>query len=280
MDKEEFSHMNEVAGNERFSFGDNWYLYINEITDERIIEAEESLKISLGIDNFAGLRFLDIGSGSGLFSLAAKRMGASVTSFDFDPRSVECALALRQKYFGGLAEGWDIQEGSVLDRSYIESLGHFDIVYSWGVLHHTGQMWRALENATYPLVIGSKLFISIYNDQGRKSKMWALVKRAYLKTPKFFKNLYVLPFLIGLWGPSCLRDFVSLSPFKTWLNYKKNRGMSPYRDLVDWIGGYPFEVASPSQIFSFYKSRGLTLEVLRTCAGGHGCNEFVFIKST
>lgn len=273
-------HSQQIACKKRFSFGENWNLFIDEISAERVAEAEESLKTNLGFNNFLGLRFLDIGCGSGIFSLAARRLGASVTTFDYDPKSVACAFALRKKYFGETNEKWNILEGSVLDRAFIETLGQHDIVYSWGVLHHTGDMWLAMENALIPLSHNSKLFISIYNDQGYRSKLWRFVKKGYINTPKFLRGIYATPFLVGLWGPSVVRDFFYFSPFKTWIDYKKNRGMSPYRDLIDWVGGYPFEVASPDEIFSFCKSKDLSLEVLRTCAGRHGCNEFVFTKNT
>lgn len=67
-------------------------------------------------------------------------------------------------------------------------------------------------------------------------------------------------------------------PFKAWDDKKKNRGMSVWHDLVDWVGGYPFEVAKPEEIFDFYRTKGFTLVRLKTCGGGLGCNEYVFIK--
>jgi 2-polyprenyl-6-hydroxyphenyl methylase/3-demethylubiquinone-9 3-methyltransferase len=56
--------------------------------------------------------------------------------------------------------------------------------------------------------------------------------------------------------------------------------MSPWRDVVDWVGGYPFEVAKPEAIFKFYQRRGFTMVDLNTCGGGHGCNEFVFVNNS
>src|SRR5205807_740046 len=133
-----------------------------------IAEAESSLKRMLEVESLAGRSFLDIGSGSGLFSLAARRLGARVRSFDYDPQSVACTRELRRRFYPDDAD-WQIEEGSVLDEGYVRALGTFDVVYSWGVLHHTGAMWRALAHAALPVAVGGKLFIAIYNDTGTQS---------------------------------------------------------------------------------------------------------------
>ena len=127
--------------------------------------------------------FLDIGSGSGLFSLAARRLGASVHSFDYDPHSVACTQELRERYFKK-DPSWKVERGDALDCSYLGKLGTFDIVYSWGVLHHTGKMWEALENVVPLVAEGGTLWLAIYNDQGRASRYWTTVKRTYNKLPR------------------------------------------------------------------------------------------------
>src|SRR5215510_1899574 len=104
----------EVARGERFEFGKNWRRFLEGVRDEQIVTAESSLKRMLGVDSLAGLSFLDIGSGSGLFSLAARRLGARVHSFDYDPQSVACAAELRHRYFPGDG-GWVVEKGSALD---------------------------------------------------------------------------------------------------------------------------------------------------------------------
>jgi 2-polyprenyl-3-methyl-5-hydroxy-6-metoxy-1,4-benzoquinol methylase len=271
------SHAAEVAQGGRFEFGKNWTWFLAALTDARIEEAVRSLQDMLEATDLQGVRFLDIGSGSGLFSLAARRLGARVHSLDYDPHSVACTRELRRRYFPDDPD-WVVESGSALDEAYIRSLGRFDIVYSWGVLHHTGKMWAALDNAALPVADGGRLFVAIYNDQGTPSRRWTKVKRAYNMLPKPLRFLVVWPsFWVLYWRP-LTKDFLRLRPFQTIRNYGKERGMSLWRDLIDWVGGLPFEVAKPEEIFDFYRARGFTLTRLRTCAGTLGCNEFVFEK--
>ena len=269
----------DLRAGRRFEFGKNWSHFLRELNEDRIQQAEKSLREYLQVDDLQGKRFLDIGSGSGLFSLAARRLGAKIQSFDYDPDSVACTVELRQRYFPNDSQ-WSIEQGSVLDAEFMVSLGQADVVYSWGVLHHTGEMRQAMENAGDRVCDGGKLFIAIYNDQGRTSRVWWLIKTAYNRLPARFRWVVLWPALIRLWGPTTIRDFISGRPFSTWNNYSQGslRGMSAWRDVVDWVGGLPFEVASPEGIFEFYKNRGFKLETLKTCGGGRGCNEFVFQK--
>lgn len=254
----------------RFGFGKNWQRYLNLLNEDRIRMAEESLCVMLGVSDLRGRTFLDIGSGSGLFSLAAMGLGATrVHSFDYDPDSVGCTRLLKQRYYPE-AENWVVEQGDVLDASHLERLGKFDIVYSWGVLHSTGRMWQAMENAALPVAEGGRLFIAIYNDQRFLSRYWKVVKILYNR------NVLLRTALIALYTPY----FVGLR----WLvraltgRRKIDRGMSLWYDMKDWLGGYPFEVARPEQVFSFYRVRGFQLEKLKTCGGRGGCNEFVFVR--
>lgn len=268
-----------MAAGQRFEFGKNWARFLEGLTDERIARAEASLVRMLGPDAFAERSFLDLGSGSGLFSLAARRLGARVCSIDFDPNSVACALELRRRYFANDLSSdtkWRIEEGSALDPDFLQSLGRFDVVYSWGVLHHTGAMWKALENAAIPVASRGLLFVSIYNDNGARSRRWTAVKQLYCRAPGAIKFVLAVGTLIVGWWRSTLKDLLLFRPFRTWREYKLDRGMSPWRDVVDWVGGYPFEFAKPEELLDFYRVRGFTLERMRTNGGSYGCNEFVF----
>ncbi|MDR0665483.1 MAG: class I SAM-dependent methyltransferase [Helicobacteraceae bacterium] len=267
----------EIARGERFAFGDNWAKFLENLSELQIEEAQNDLKKMLEVDSLEGERFLDAGCGSGIHSLAARRLGANVVSFDYDPKSVACALELKRRYYAD-DPNWAIGEGSVLDRDYLSGLGEFDIAYSWGVLHHTGAMFDALANIEKLVAPNGRLFISIYNDLGGASRRWRLIKRAYNASPKIIRALIVALCYPRIWGPTVIRDFLRLKPFETWRNYAKSRGMSPHRDVIDWVGGYPFEVAKPEVIFEFYRDKGFTLSKLFTCAGGHGCNQYVFAR--
>jgi 2-polyprenyl-3-methyl-5-hydroxy-6-metoxy-1,4-benzoquinol methylase len=276
------AHTEEVSRGERFEFGKNWSRFLTTLDDQRIAEAERAITGMLELPDLTGKRFLDIGSGSGLSSLAARRLGASVHSFDFDPHSVACTTELRRRYFPQ-DDSWKVEEGSALDADYVRSLGEFDIVYSWGVLHHTGEMWKALENAQIPVAAGGKLLLAIYNDTGSQAARWRWIKKTYNQLPRLMKT----PFAIAVSAPeeakSLIRSVVKGRPgeyVRTWTQYKQVRGMSHWHDLIDWVGGYPYEVAKPEEIFDFYRARGFTLTKLKCGAVGLGCNEFVFQKTS
>jgi 2-polyprenyl-6-hydroxyphenyl methylase/3-demethylubiquinone-9 3-methyltransferase len=268
----------DISLGRRFRFGENWSSFLRLLSEERIVSAEQSLKAMLETERLDGRSFLDAGSGSGLFSLAARRLGASVTSFDFDPHSIACSAELKRRYFPGDKQ-WTVASGSVLDCRFVDGLGVHDIVYSWGVLHHTGAMWDGLANLVRSVAPKGLLFIAIYNDQGRASRVWARVKRAYVRSPTALRPLILAAALLRLWGPTFVRNALGrtspVNPGET----SGARGMDPWHDARDWVGGYPFEVAKPEEIFDFCRHRDLALRRLKTCAGGLGCNEYVFERS-
>ncbi len=263
----------EVAQGQRFEFGKNWQAFLATVDERRIDLAKESLEEMLKVD-LARKEFLDAGCGSGLFSLAARRLGADVTSFDFDPASVECAKELRKRF--SAEEKWEIAAGSVLDEAYLESIGQFDVVYSWGVLHHTGRMWQALDNLQRRVAPGGLLYISIYNDEGLASRLWLKVKRFYCSGPigKAIVMGVFIPLFAVKAALQCVVQFRNV-----FADYAHTaRGMSMFHDWIDWLGGYPFEVAKPEEVLAFLRVRGFELENLKT-TNRMGCNEFVFRRA-
>ena len=263
----------EIDAGERFGFGQNWTNFLSLMNPERITIAQDALRQLLQTKSLSHKSFLDIGSGSGLSSLAAHRLGADVTSFDFDQKSVNCTTEMRKRYSAN-ATNWTVQQGSVLDETFMKSLGQFDIVYSWGVLHHTGQMWKAIEQATLRVTPGGQLFIAIYNDEGGMSRFWTKVKQIYCSG------------LAGRWLMMALFiPYFSVRTAMKWVLSRgratatsRTRGMSIYYDWIDWLGGYPFEVAKVEELLKFCQERGFTLQNLTT-TNRLGCNELVFRRS-
>lgn len=268
------SHATEVARGERFAFGANWASFLRVLDEDRIRAAEAGLTRVLG-PTLAGRRFLDIGSGSGLSSLAARRLGATVVSFDYDPQSVACTAELRRRCFPDDAQ-WTVLRGSALDADFLASLGTFDVVYSWGVLHHTGAMWPALDLARLRVAPGGQFLVALYNDQGAWSTRWLRIKRLYCSGP--LGRALVAGTVIPFW---VLRDLLAdlvwgRSPLSRYRTYRQRRGMSVMHDWLDWLGGLPFEVAKPEAILHYLQPRGLRLIDMTTCGGSVGCNEFLF----
>jgi SAM-dependent methyltransferase len=267
----------EIAVGARFAFGRNWKLYSRGVTEDSIEQAQTSLTNWLSADRLNGSTFLDVGCGSGLLSLAARRLGATVHSFDYDPDSVQCTLELRHKWCGE-DPAWTAEVGNVLDRSFIERLGVYDIVYSYGVLHHTGDLWRALDNVAIPVKPGGMLWIAVYNDQGWKSHMWWRIKRFYVSgfLGRSLVSTVFIPYWIARGGAV---DLLRLkNPMSRYRRRSDRRGMWLITDWLDWLGGYPFEVATPEAVFELYFERGFQLTRLRTVGGRLMNNQWLFLR--
>lgn len=272
--------LQNTSANDSFEFGENWIKFLKLLNDDRIKEAEDSLKIMFGVNSLHEKHFLDIGSGSGLFSLAAKKMGARVTSFDQDLQSVKCTEYLKEKFFPG-DEGWQISHGSVLDCIFLNTLPKADYVYSWGVLHHTGDMFTALKNACEKVNQDGFFYVALY----RKTifdRFWKRFKKMYSRSGKSTQS-----FFIALWALKTRLAFLvkGKSFRKMLLSYKENRGMDFYTDTHDWLGGYPYETITPAECRKFFEEQEFILikqkihieGVSKSISGG--CDEYLFKKS-
>lgn len=265
----------------RFAFGKNWQSFVDTaLNAQRIGKAAISLQRLLGTEHLRGRTFLDIGCGSGLFSLAACMLGAErVVAFDYDPQSVGASMAVRARA-GIAAERWQIEQGSVLERAFLDRLGPADVVYSWGVLHHTGAMWRAIDNAAGQVLPGGQLALAIYNEVRRGvggSAMWWQVKRVYNVAPQPLRRAMEG----GYSAAYLLKEAAQLhNPLKTIASYSDDsgRGMDFWHDVRDWLGGFPYEYATPASVTGYLEAKhGLRTQYVHV-SSGVGCNEYMFRK--
>jgi 2-polyprenyl-3-methyl-5-hydroxy-6-metoxy-1,4-benzoquinol methylase len=223
-----------------FEFGRNWQRYIGTYLDEERLQiAAESLHGLVG--DVDGKTFLDIGAGSGLFSLCA-------------------------------------HEASILDPRTVGETEPADVVYSWGVLHHTGDMQAAIRHAASLVAPGGLFCIAIYNRvTGRllDSERWWKIKRFYNHTPPPIRRAMAWLYFC-YWLTHQLR--ARQNPVRAARQYKQSRGMALMTDLVDWLGGYPYEFATVDEITTFCEREcGMeTVKVLAISPRGTGNNQFVF----
>jgi len=264
-----------------FEFGRNWQRYVEGYLDaERERIALASLQELLGAGTIGGRSFLDMGAGSGLFSLCAHGLGArTVTSVDVDLESVESCRRLRAS--AGEPGSWEVLHGSVLERDHVDSLESADIVYSWGVLHHTGDMYTAIRNAAELVVPGGLFAIAIYNRVEGKfldSHRWLRIKRLYNRAPAAGR-LVMKALYFSYWLLSQIRN--RRNPWRVAREYKHSRGMALRTDLWDWLGGYPYEYASIDEIVDFcQRNCAMVLKTaIPTTVSGTGNNQLVFRRA-
>lgn len=272
-----------MTGDEReleshFAFGENWSRFSRSLTREHLDHATSELIRLLGRSDLSGVRMLDLGCGSGLHSVAAAELGAQVVSVDIDPDSVRTTIEVARTF--GLGDRIDARVASVFELEPSEAT--FDLVYSWGVLHHTGDMWTAIRRAA-ALVSrepAGELVIAIY----RKTKLcafWKVEKRLYAKAPALLQ--LPIRLLFTLFG-DLLRLFRGATPWRHRAEYRKSRGMEAKYDVHDWLGGYPYESATPSEVRAFLANLGFeerasfvqSNDSIPLGLGGSGCDEYRF----
>lgn len=269
--------MNLLERKSHFEFGENWRSYSKTIDQGRIDFAIEGVT-KLFPEGLGGKTFLDIGCGSGLHSLAALRLGAaSVTGIDLDENSVETTKQLLAQF--APQANWKANLVSIFDASP-QTLGTFDVVYSWGVLHHTGDMWRAIERAATLVKPGGSFAIAIYTATSFDAA-WKIEKRIYAHSPRAIQWLLRQVYMAALLTRKAI---LGENPIAYVRNYSVSRGMNFSHDVHDWLGGYPYETARASEMIARVCALGFTelrSFVIPDAIGlfGSGCSEFVFIRN-
>lgn len=261
---------NETPSPVSFSFGQNWAEFIATRFSDAIVDAAKKRLLDfLELPDLKGKYFLDIGSGSGLHSLAAFRSGADrIVSFDLDPASVATTTKLRDQF--GSADRWEVLHGSALDKAFLARIEPADIAYSWGVLHHTGSMWEAVENAAKLAKPDGMFFVALYTTTP-KSGYWLETKKRYNAggelTKRWLEARYLMRHLL-------LPCAVKLrNPFRI-LRETRDRGMDYMTDVRDWLGGLPYEDATPQEVLRFGRNK-LGMELINI-ATGEACSEYLF----
>jgi 2-polyprenyl-3-methyl-5-hydroxy-6-metoxy-1,4-benzoquinol methylase len=256
-----------------FPFGKNWEEFVRKhFSEERVRRSRQHILEFLELPDMKGKYFLDVGCGSGLSSLAALEAGAAkVVSFDVDTDSVRTTQHLHR--LRGAPENWTVLTGSALDRQFLSTLEPADIVYSWGVLHHTGSMWQAIENTATLLKKGSLFYIALYLTTP-KSGYWLEVKKKYNRASEFQKRIMEARYVIRhTLIPKLVRG---QNPIRFIRTYEQRRGMAYLPDVRDWLGGYPFEDATIPDVLRFcHRQLGLNMTNVNP---GTGLVEYLFHK--
>lgn len=269
---------------QHFEFGKNWQKFLRGINDEKLASSIHDIETFLGQEVLTGKSFVDIGCGSGLSSLAAYKLGArEIYSCDIDPVNIDNVSLLKQHVEVPKEFPWHSEVRSIVDPDDVQHISKGDIIYSWGVLHHTGDMWAAIRNTASLVPSGGYLYLMIYRD-AKLAYPWKVIKRSYVRAPGLIKflmrNIFAAVLIAGILAKG-------KNPLKSIKNYgRKSRGMSWYTDVTDWIGGYPFEYAEAEEVIKFLQPMEFKLKKISPAISpkawgvfGTGSYQYLFIRS-
>ncbi|MBV9548139.1 MAG: class I SAM-dependent methyltransferase [Alphaproteobacteria bacterium] len=268
-----------------FEFGPNWEKLLPQIDEDRVQSAKSDIAKFMQRTSLEGLSFLDVGCGSGLSSLAAYRLGAaSIVSIDIDPKNIANCEALKRKFGVPSDFPWQVYITSIVEDGGAHALPMADIVYSWGVLHHTGDMWKGVDNCARLVKPNGLPYLMLYRD-AHLASTWREFKRIYTRggaiTKWLMRNSFAAVQILGLLAKG-------RNPRRVIRDYPKNgRGMAWYVDSIDWIGGYPFQYASAEETIAFLAKRGFKLQnifpkITPRSSGikGTGSYQYLFVRES
>jgi 2-polyprenyl-3-methyl-5-hydroxy-6-metoxy-1,4-benzoquinol methylase len=263
-----------VNREKRFEFGRNWRQFVDRHYSQEAVDVSRAHILDfMKRPDLKGLSVIDIGCGSGIHSMAIFQAGAAaIHSFDYDPTSVEATTIVRDK--AGSPPHWSVEQGSALDESYMRTLATYDLVYSWGVLHHTGDVWKAIDLAAERVRPGGLFYIALYSADVQKDptpEFWLDVKRTYVSSGwlrrRYMDFWYVWRFMMHR-NPARIPVVL-----KRMHDHGKTRGMNMFTDIRDWLGGWPMEFVWDADAIRFCEQRGLALKEIST---GEANTEFLF----
>jgi 2-polyprenyl-6-hydroxyphenyl methylase/3-demethylubiquinone-9 3-methyltransferase len=260
-----------------FAFGKNWDLYSRQINPQHVENSKKDLIGLIQFESLEGMTVLDIGSGSGIHSLSMMLLGCrDLVSLDYDSDSVSTTKRiLSDKIFKG---DFQVIQADILKHIPELDGRTFDLVYSWGVLHHTGDMMKGIDRSIGYVKPGGLIALALY----RKTlfcSIWRIEKLVYSKSPKFLQNLiqkfYELVFALQTY----LKTGKTFGSYKR--GYLQKRGMEFSSDVHDWLGGYPYESIDPKYLIKYMEQLGFTMlnsHIAKKQIGilGSGCDEFLF----
>lgn len=254
----------------RFAFGRNWRSFSDTaLKPESVAAARSQFAALLEGLPLEGKRFLDIGFGQGLPLIFAQERGALALGIDRDADNARALESTARAL--GLTAPPPHRIVSILDpalpREYPQG---FDVVHSWGVLHHTGDMRASLAAACSLVADGGHFLCAIYNRHW-SSPAWTAIKWSYVRLPDWARRV-----LVGALYPVIYAA--------KWLVTGRNpremrRGMDFFHNVVDWVGGYPYEYASVEELKAMVEPLGFTCRRVARPEVPIACNEFVFEKT-